>query len=269
MRWRSRFLCLCFLIIAGAAVAQPSGAPPFFAGRSVLKNTDSLNEVKTLFRQLADSSSPIRILHLGDSHVKSGWYAEAFADSLNSYLLQAGATDTVQLTVMAKNGATSKYFLQEPYNAERVQHLQPHVVIISLGANEANNLYTQADLKTYFPPLLAQIKKDAPSAAIVFTTPGDAFRKTTGYVKKKKGSRLVTWYALNPVLPGVVQFVKDFAVANGAAYWDWYEVMGGRGAMARWLGHNYAKPDRVHLLENGYNLQGWLLATAFIRYLNN
>ena len=266
MPWLTKFLLVLGAMSVGCVQAQPGGPPPFFAGSSVLHNMDSLAAAISKLKDASDSSRPLRILHLGDSHVKSGYFAEAFADSLNRYFSEAAQkVVAVKLTVMAKNGATSKHFLEEPYNAAEVQSLQPDVIIISLGTNEAQNLYTKTDLQFFYTQLLAQIKVDAPAASIVFTTPGDALRKTVRTVKKRKRFYTVTDFSINAVLPIVIQFIKDFTLETGAAYWDWNTVMGGRGAINRWLAQGYAKDDRVHLTEKGYALQGWLLATAFIK----
>ena len=246
------------------ATAQVKGAPPIFKGLNVLHNADTLVQKITA---AADSNHSLRILHLGDSHVKSGYFAEAFDDSLNRFLATTQPALQVDLKVMAKNGATSKHFLGDVYNAGDVRSFSPNVIIISLGTNEAQNLFTEADLQTYFTALLAQIKSDAPQSAVVFTTPGDALRKTTKLVKKRKKIYTATVLSANNVLPTVVNFIKDFAQANGAAYWDWNAVMGGRGAMVRWAAHNYANADHIHLSAQGYNLQGWLLATAFSKLL--
>ncbi len=244
--------------------AQVKGAPPVFNGLNVLRNADTLVQK---IKEVANSDHCLRILHLGDSHVKSGYFAEAFADSLNRFLASTQTALQVELNVMAKNGATSKHFLEEPYNAAEVQKFRPTVIIISLGTNEAQNLFAETDLQTYFSALLAQIKGDAPQSAIVFTTPGDALRKTTRLVKKRKKFYTATVLSVNNVLPTVVNFIKDFAEANGAAYWDWNAVMGGRSAMVRWWAHGYANADHIHLTSTGYNLQGWLLATAFSKLL--
>lgn len=266
MRWRISFLFMASLFFS-MAKAQPIGAPPVFTGSNVLQNTEGLKAIAGKVETISDSNAHLRILHLGDSHVKSGFFSEAFVDSLNSFFSQAlNKPDFLRLTVMAKNGATSKHFLEDVYNAEEVQNMHPDIIIVSLGTNEAQNLYSQNDLQLYFTQLLTQIKKDAPDAALVFTTPGDAFRKTTRTIKKKKRYYTVTGFTANNTLTSVVGFIKDFAEKNGAAYWDWYAVMGGRGAIARWVGHGYANMDRIHLLEKGYNLQAWLLASAFIKY---
>ena len=268
MTWRSKALLLLLICFCSCIQAQVKGAPPYFSYSNKLEGADNLQAFKQKLLALQEGSGLIKILHLGDSHVKSGFFSETFADSLNRYLSRLYHKDSncIVLKVMAKNGATSRHFLADVYSAEEVKSFAPDLVIISLGTNEAQNLYTENDLHVYFDALLKQIKTDAPDASLLFTNAGDAQRKTIKMVKHKRKYYSLTTFSENKTLPLVNSFLASFAQQAGAAFWDWNKIMGGGHSVLRWIAHGYANADRVHLSEKGYQLQGTLLATAFIYY---
>jgi hypothetical protein len=63
--------------------------------------------------------------------------------------------------------------------------------------------------------------------------------------------------------------VRDLILAYGKNHhvpvWDFYRVAGGAGASNRWLSARYMKTDHLHLGNDGYHLQGRLLAEALLR----
>ena len=46
----------------------------------------------------------------------------------------------------------------------------------------------------------------------------------------------------------MVEFLREVALENGAAYWDMYRVMGGEGAMRKWVKQSppLAGADYIH-----------------------
>ncbi len=61
------------------------------------------------------------------------------------------------------------------------------------------------------------------------------------------------------------RLIVDYAEANGLAWWDLHEVMGGVGSMERWYEDELAREDRIHFTAEGYRLQGELLVAALLR----
>ena len=80
----------------------------------------------------------------------------------------------------------------------------------------------------------------APEARIIFIGPSDmANVDSTG---------AVTSY---PVLPEAVKTLKEAANEAGAAFWNMYEVMGGKGSMTKWVNCGLAGSDYVHFTPAG------------------
>jgi len=256
-------LCLCMGSLS--ALAQP----PVFRGANVIEHPQILVQLPDRLK----TDSVLRVLHIGDSHVKSRLFAENAMDSVQRFF--TNNTDTalkvrqVVLKVMAKNGATTKSFLQEVYNREEVLAFTPHLVIISFGANEANNQYPVEQLRQQFSALLSQLRQDCDSADFLISTPGDAMKKVGASKWVRGKQRFYTSYHYNPYVSLAANFIRLFAQENNIALWDWNKVMGGDRSIVRWYGHAYAKEDRVHLTAPGYTLQGHLLATALIQTFKN
>ena len=62
-----------------------------------------------------------------------------------------------------------------------------------------------------------------------------------------------------PMLPRIVEALKQMADECGIAYWDLYAVMGGRGSMLKWVDSQLAGPDYVHFTPKGARHVGNML----------
>ena len=57
---------------------------------------------------------------------------------------------------------------------------------------------------------------------------------------------------------------RDLAAEYKAVFWDWYEVMGGYGSMARWQDAGLTQADKVHFTPEGYRTVADLLFDAIL-----
>jgi hypothetical protein len=53
------------------------------------------------------------------------------------------------------------------------------------------------------------------------------------------------------VLPEVVKTLREAANESGAAFWNMYDVMGGKGSMTKWVNSGLAGSDYVHFTPAG------------------
>ena len=53
-------------------------------------------------------------------------------------------------------------------------------------------------------------------------------------------------------------------LAEGAAYWDLYAVMGGKNSMSQWVRHGYAGPDYVLFTPAGAKIVGETLSRSLL-----
>ena len=105
--------------------------------------------------------------------------------------------------------------------------------------------------------LIAYYREVAPESKILFIGPSDmAVSTEDGYIISYRR------------LPEVVDSLKAVSLANGAAYWDLYRMMGGQNSMAQWVRHSpaYAGPDYVHFTPTGAKLVGETLSRSLLTY---
>lgn len=156
------------------------------------------------------------------------------------------------------NGATVADFASAEKLVEQVHRLHPDLIVLSFGSNDAYYpSFRAASFKKSYSAFLDSLEKAAPSASIILTTPGDAyFRKryfNYNYVKAR-------------------QVILNLARERGVAVWDFYAAMGGPNSIDEWFRQGYAQPDKMHLTQKGYTLQGQLfyraLMKAYYEYLD-
>ncbi len=179
---------------------------------------------------------------------------------------------------IGNNGATYDTYNRIGNVGAGINPLQPNLVIISLGTNEAFGRLDTRGFTRSIDRLVNNIRTANPEALILLTTPMECHRsvKSTKKVKvrtkrrkgRKAGYRTVTKttksYAVNSNISPLRQAILDYGKENGIAVYDWYDVAGGSGASANWISNNLFAPDRVHHTRKGYNLEGRLLYDALM-----
>jgi len=116
------------------------------------------------------------------------------------------------------------------------------LILLQYGGNSIPYL-TKSKLPGYkdrIKSVIGMFRQIAPEAKIIFIGPSDmANVDSTG---------AVTSYS---VLPEAVKVLKEAANESGAAFWNMYEVMGGKGSMTKWVGSGLAGSDYVHFTPAG------------------
>ncbi|WP_288005496.1 GDSL-type esterase/lipase family protein [Thermonema sp.] len=149
------------------------------------------------------------------------------------------------------NGATVSSYLRCSQLAVQIAALQPDLVIVSLGTNDAYRQYfDDRRFKEQYRELIRQIRRAVPRCSILLTTPGDC------YFQRRHP---------NPHIATAVQRLKELAQEEDLLLWDWFAVMGGKGSIYAWKQAGLANPDLVHLLQPGYELQANLLYSALMQ----
>lgn len=181
---------------------------------------------------------------------------------------------------IGNNGATYDSYNRIGTVGTGISPLQPDLVIVSLGTNEAFG--RRADTGTFvraIDRLVKNIRAANPEALILLTTPMECHKRMTVTKKvrvrnKSRKSRRraryrtvtkkTSTYAVNPNIAPLRQAILDYGKNNGVAVYDWYEVAGGSGASSSWISSNLFAKDRVHHTHKGYNLEGRLLYDAIM-----
>lgn len=175
---------------------------------------------------------------------------------------------------IGNNGAAYETYNRIGNVGAGIHPLEPNLVIISLGTNEAFGRQPNVTaFKNSIDRLVKNIRTANPDALILLTTPMECHRSVTTTrqvkVRNKRGRRRTVKrtsrsYTVNaniaPLRTAILEYGKD----NGIAVYDWYEVAGGRGASSSWISQNLFAKDRVHHTHKGYNLEGRLLYEALM-----
>ena len=133
------------------------------------------------------------------------------------------------------------------------------MIILEYGGNAVPAIKSEQDVATYKKDFARQIRylqNINPGVFILVIGPADMATKIKG--------ELQTW----PYVEEVAQAMKEAALENGAAFWNMFEVMGGRNSMIQWVSHKpaWAGSDYIHFLPLGAKRMSELFTQSFLHY---
>lgn len=136
------------------------------------------------------------------------------------------------------NGASTHSWLQCSLLEEDLRRVQPDLVLLSVGINDIQGEYfDEQRFKANYRALIQQIRRVNPHCALLFTGINDSWRRGAG---------------INEHTAEAERAFRDLAAEYKAVFWDWFQVMGGYGSMARWEAAGLAQPDKIHFTPLGY-----------------
>jgi len=149
------------------------------------------------------------------------------------------------------NGAEYRHYNKNFKLQSQMALLNPDLIIISLGTNEAYApKYNSTDFYKQVDSLIANLKVMNPDATFIITTPGDS----------NKGRKYK-----NPNNLKAANTLIDYCKQHGLAYWNWFNIMGGTGVINKWALKGLTSKDKLHLSRKGYEIQGALLHAAILK----
>ncbi|MDR2026021.1 MAG: GDSL-type esterase/lipase family protein [Prevotellaceae bacterium] len=142
---------------------------------------------------------------------------------------------------------------------QQIASLNPDLVIISLGTNEAMLKTVDSDrLHSDISEFVFNIRHSSPNTTVIFTTPVETFaragRRTPAVPNHRAGK--------------IRDIIVNFAETNVYPYWDLYSIAGGKGSSVEWNKKKLFVKDRIHLTRRGYEYQGELLFEAIVKSYN-
>lgn len=257
-------------------VSVDSPMPAVFRNTTENELTDPAGSLHPFWEKLGALDRPLRIVHIGDSHVRGHVFPYVMRCSLEddfgskavenipvTYQTSGIARETgsngVVYHILGVNGATCQSF-STPEHIRQIADLHPDLVILSFGTNEAHgrryNAFEHTAAMNY---LIEELKASCPDVAFLMTTPPGA------YVRNGRRGKII-----NPRTPLVVENELKFAREHGIAIWDMYDIVGGKQrACLNWDAAKMYQRDKIHFTHEGYTLQGLLLHEAFIKAYNH
>lgn len=153
------------------------------------------------------------------------------------------------------NGAEAFQYARAKYFAEQTAAIQPQLIVISLGTNEAQRRPFDKELmQCRLDSLVKELREANPKTPIILATPPDS------YFHKK-------YY--NPSVAAIHTVIVDYAKENHLAVWDLFSATGGFKSCYQWKRYGLMRSDGIHFTRAGYELQGNLFYEALIKAYNN
>ena len=162
------------------------------------------------------------------------------------YGIAVDGTSGVAVDNIPFRGSSGTFFntLDRQVMSAMFQQLNTRLIILQFGSNAVPAISTQSAIDYYCSSLARQItwlRTNWPEMKIMLIGPSDMSTKVDG--------QLTTY----PLLESIIEAMKETALQNGAAYWNMYQVMGGKNSMLEWVNHSpaLAATDYVHFTSKG------------------
>lgn len=165
---------------------------------------------------------------------------------------------------IGNNGATYGTYNQITDFGRELASLNPDLVIVALGTNEAFGTFDEATMRAEVELLVDKIRTASPDAAMLLVTPTECYRKR---YKWRRGRRRAAGQTVNKKAVRARNVIADFARDNSIPLYDTFNIVGGNGSAAKMKNAGVLGADGVHFTSKGYKLQGSLLADAILEAL--
>lgn len=193
-------------------------------------------------------ATPPQSLTLSLDHVEGGLNTFRFL----GFVLDNQASPLV-FHAAGINGADVRTHLRNTMLPFELAVLNPQIIILSLGTNDAfNTQFDPVSFRADYTQLIRRIRFMCPKAFIVLATPNDHL-----YRNREPNTRVAD----------AAETICNLAADEGCGVWDFYRIMGGEGSIYSWDSHGLTAADRLHFSPLGYRLQGTLLGVALYRML--
>jgi len=187
--------------------------------------------------------------------------APSGGSQLAGWLLSSSNSGGVMLSALGINGARVSMLDKWRDNwLSTLQMLKPDMVIMAYGTNEAFD--QQLDIQRYqqnYSEYVQAIRRVLPEAVTLLVGPGSS-------ISNKNGA---SCQQLQPaLLKPVIQAQREVAQSYHTLFWNWFDYMGGDCAIERWQQQGIARPDLIHLTQQGYERSADALWQQFVALLN-
>lgn len=186
-----------------------------------------------------------------------------FRGSGSVYGIALGSDTGVMISNIALRGSDGLFFTRMDINSFAMMNreLNTQMMILEFGGNAVPMLKDSTSVLRYcksFAKQLHYVKRACPNATTMVIGPADMSIKVKGKLQT------------HPLLPYLAEQMKATTVANGAAYWDMYSVMGGENSMISWVEHKprWAATDYIHFTHKGVEKIANVLCQSLMMYYN-
>ena len=182
-----------------------------------------------------------------------------------------GKDSGVRYHAIGNNGATYASYNRLGSMGRDISMLEPDLVIVSLGTNEAFGSFTDDMVEAEIDYLVKDIKRNNPSAKILLTTPMECQKaqRVTRTRRTRSGKRRTVYsvsrnYKINDKVKSIRDVIVKYGKRHSIPVYDWYEIAGGDGASDKWIESSLMSKDRIHDTFLGYEVTGDLTYEAIM-----
>lgn len=177
------------------------------------------------------------------------------------YGVSLEGTSGVTVDNVPLRGSAGTFFTSISSSLLRQSYTTLHVpmIILEFGGNAVPAIHSLESVQNYkkdFSRQIRYLQSLYPKAFILVIGPADMSTKINGELQT------------HPYVEEVVEIMKEAAIENGAAFWNMYEVMGGRNSMIQWVSHSpaWAAPDYIHFSPQGARRIAEMFTESFMHY---
>ncbi|MCD4833529.1 MAG: hypothetical protein K8R31_07015 [Bacteroidales bacterium] len=229
----------------------------FFNSVKILHNTDSTISIKVNDKKVISKNgySDVQLDKLTDSILVSININDSSSFFELYGIIFENDKSKINYHTIGVNSATAQSYLKCDYFSRHLAIINPDLIIISLGTNEAydDNL-PNLEHEYVLKDLILQIKDISPNAAIILVTPNDHLKN-----REFRNNNILL------VRDNILKICNDFQLS----FWDFYSIMGGENSILKWYKKGLCSEDKLHFKRIGYEIQGELFAKALIDLIEN
>jgi LysM repeat protein/lysophospholipase L1-like esterase len=148
------------------------------------------------------------------------------------------------------NGAGYSSILKQRLFGQHLAEIHPDLVIIDLGANDFyGGAFNGPEIEKNLKNIIDNIKNSTPDACVLISNSQDIYYKRKRDILECKD---------------FMELTKRVAYEKNCAFYDYYDISGGRGSIAKWYSRGLAQSDKIHLTTPGYYVRGELFLNAML-----
>ncbi len=165
-------------------------------------------------------------------------------------LIESRNNNGVLYSSTGVNGAGYRSLLRQKLFASQLQAYKPDLLVLDLGANDffAGGYYP-AEIEANIRNVIDQVQAACPGTAIIVNCAQDIY-----YRRKRDVVECA----------GFAEITRKVATEKNCAWYNYYDIAGGKASMNQWLKRGLAQSDKVHLTTPGYQVRGELFLNALL-----
>jgi lysophospholipase L1-like esterase len=183
-------------------------------------------------------------------------------DSPDIYGISLEGGTGVMVDNFGLRGSSGTFFNQMSLShlSQFYNNLNVKLIILQFGGNSLpliKDSTQAANFGKYLKAQIVSLKKILPDASFLIIGPAD--------MSVKVG----TEYETHPFLEPLRDAIRKAAFDTDCAFWDMYDVMGGKNSMVEWVKMEIAATDYIHFSPGGARKVATMLYTALIEEYTN